>query len=106
MTTELRRAVRYPIVASVEVRQRQTHVKVRASTSDLSVAGCYVDTLNPLPCGTELELQITHNDEAVTIRGTVAYARANMGMGVQFEVMEEEQLTILRRWIAATLPPP
>ena len=105
MTTELRRAVRYPIVASVEVRQRQTRVRVLARTSDLSVTGCYIDTLNPLPGGTEGELQIAHNNETVTVRGTVAYARANMGMGVQFNLMDEYQLKTLQRWIAAAVPP-
>ncbi len=105
MTTELRRAVRYPVVATVEVRQRQILIKVRARTSDLSITGCYIDTLNPLPCGTEVELQISHNNETVIVGGTVAYARANMGMGVQFNVVDDRQLQILRRWISAVVLP-
>ena len=104
MTSELRRAIRYPIVATVEVRQRQSRVRVLARTSDLSITGCYVDTLNPLPCGTDIELRISHDGAIVTIDGTVAYAKPNMGMGVQFKFVEEHQLKIVLGWIAGVVP--
>src|SRR5579864_3108983 len=98
MTIELRRAHRYPIVASVEIRERRTDTRVRARTSDLSAIGCYVDTLNPLPAGTEVELRILYNNEIVTIRGAVAYAKANMGMGVEFVEVPVNQLKVLQKW--------
>ena len=75
------------------------HVRTGARTSDLSTTGCYVDTLNPLPCGTDVELRITHKDETVTVSGTVAYARANLGMGVQFDPLTDHQLRVFRTWI-------
>jgi PilZ domain len=99
MTIELRRATRHPIVASVEVRERRTNVMVRARTSDLSTVGCYVDTLNPLPASTDVELRISYNDEIVTIRGAVAYAKANMGMGIEFVEMQVNQLKVLQKWL-------
>jgi PilZ domain len=106
MTTELRRAARYPIVASVEVRQRKSRVRIRARTSDLSISGCYIDTLNPLPDGTDVELQIVHGNETVTVSGRVAYSRANLGMGVHFNLVDDRQLEIFQKWIASVLPPP
>ncbi len=99
MTTELRRALRYPIVTSVEVRELDTGIRVHARTSDLSIVGCYVDTLNPLPAGTGVELQITHDSETVTIGGVVAYCKNNLGMGIEFDSVRRNQLKVLRRWI-------
>lgn len=99
MAIEPRRATRYPIVASVEIRELRTSIRVRARTSDLSTMGCYVDTLNPLPTGTEVELQISHNEETTTLRGAVAYCRANMGMGIEFADMHRSQLKVIRAWL-------
>ena len=98
MTTELRHATRYPIVASVEIRDVQTNIVVRARTSDLSVTGCYIDTLNPLPAATDVELRITHRNAVATIRGTVAFSRSNMGMGVKFTSLNHRQVRILQAW--------
>lgn len=99
MVVELRRAPRYPIVANVEIRHLETDIRVRARTSDLSTIGCYVDTLNPLPAGTEVELRISHNDETMTVRGAVAYCRANLGMGIEFAAVQRSQLAVIRRWL-------
>jgi hypothetical protein len=98
MTSELRRATRYSIVASVEIRERRTDMVVRARTSDLSTAGCYVDTLNPLPASTDVELRISYRDEIVAIRGAVAYSKANMGMGIEFVEVQVNQLKVLQKW--------
>lgn len=98
MTTDLRHATRYPIVASVEVRQVQTNIVVRARTSDLSVTGCYIDTLNPLPAATDVELRITYRSAVATIRGTVVFCRSNMGMGVKFTSLNDHQVKTLQSW--------
>ena len=98
MTIELRRATRYPIVASVEIREQRTDIRVRARASDLSTMGCYVDTLNPLSAGTDVELRILYNNEIVTIRGVVAYSKANMGMGIEFVEVQVNQLKVLQKW--------
>jgi hypothetical protein len=98
MTTELRRATRNPIVATVEIRERRTEVRVSARTSDLSTMGCYVDTLNPLLAGTDIELRISYKSEKITVRGVVAYSKANMGMGIEFVEVQGSQLKVLQRW--------
>lgn len=99
MAIELRRATRYPIVASVEIRELRSNLAVRARTSDLSTTGCYVDTLNPLPAGTDVELRISYNEEIVTIRGAVAYCKANTGMGIEFADVRGNQLKVIQKWL-------
>jgi hypothetical protein len=61
--------------------------------------GCYVDTLNPLPAGTEVELRISYNKEIVTIRGAVAYCKPNMGMGIEFAEAQENQTKVIQKWL-------
>lgn len=99
MAIELRRAPRYPIVASVEIRELRSNIRVRARTSDLSTMGCYVDTLNPLLAGTEVELRISNNDETMTVQGAVAYCKANMGMGIEFVELKGNQLKLIQKWL-------
>lgn len=99
MTTNLRHATRYPIVASVEVRDVRANIVVRARTSDLSVTGCYIDTRNPLPAATDVELRITYRTGVATIRGTVAFSKPNMGMGVKFASLNDHELETLQSWV-------
>ena len=99
MTVELRRATRYPIVASVEIRELRTNIRVSARTSDLSTIGCYVDTLNPLSAGTEVELRMSYNDQVIVVRGAVAYSKANMGMGIEFVEVQANQLKAIQGWL-------
>ena len=50
---ERRRDLRYPFTAAVEVFEPQSQSKLTARTSDISLGGCYVDTINPLPVSTD-----------------------------------------------------
>ena len=43
------RARRYSFQASVELTDLQSETQTREQTSDLSLFGCHVDTLKPLP---------------------------------------------------------
>jgi len=37
-----------------------------ASTSDLGSNDCYLDTINPLPQGTVIRIQITYQDKSLS----------------------------------------
>jgi hypothetical protein len=63
------------------------------------VKGCYLDTLNPFPKGTQIRLAIYHGGSTFTALATVIYAQPNMGMGVEFSAVEPEQLEILLKWL-------
>lgn len=79
----------------------KTNTRLKARTSDLSVVGCYLDTTNSLPIGTEVRVQIAHNDKTFTAFGIIAYCLPNMGMGVRFTDVDLEQHEILEGWLAA-----
>ncbi len=95
-----RRATRYPLIAAVEIVELQSNARMRARTSDVSLIGCYVDTVNPLPAGTEVRVQLTHQDTIFTALGVVAHLQQNMGMGVRFTEVELDQQAVLEKWLA------
>jgi PilZ domain len=98
---ERRRAPRCPLIASAEVIELTTNTHLRARISDLSFVGCYVDTTNFLPSGTEVRLHIAHKDTTFTALGVIAHCQPNMGMGVRFTDVQLDQHKILDKWLAA-----
>ena len=100
MPNELRRATRHPLTAVAEITDLSTGMRMTVQTSDLSLVGCYVDTLNPLPPETQVKIAITHKGETFTSAAVVVYSRANMGMGIKFLKVQHNQLSILRKWLS------
>jgi len=101
MDAERRRAPRYPIIADAEVTEIASETKLAAKTSDLSVGGCFLDTLNPSPEGTDIAVRISHADTSFTARGRVVFVFPNMGMGVMFTDVPASQQAILEKWLTA-----
>jgi hypothetical protein len=99
MDNESRRAPRYSLTAAAEVVDLSTGTRVSAQTSDLSLVGCYVDTLNPLSPGTQVKISITHKNETFSSAGLVVYSSANMGMGIKFLKVQHDHLGLLQKWL-------
>ena len=100
MSAERRRTPRYQFVADAEVAEIESGTKFRVKTGDLSIAGCFLDMLNPLPDGTEIRITIFRGDSAFTALGRVVFVFPNLGMGVVFKSVEGDQLTALQEWLA------
>jgi hypothetical protein len=75
-------------------------MKFKAKTGDLSIGGCFLDMLNPSPEGTEIQVRISHENTTFTARGRVVFIFPNMGMGVVFTRVEDDQLPALQKWLA------
>lgn len=98
--TERRRAPRYPFLARVEVADhRQAESRTEERTSDLSLLGCFVDTIHPLPIGAEVTIRIEHKAEILEALGMVVNSRPNRGMGIMFTEMDPTQQKRLENWI-------
>jgi hypothetical protein len=100
MESEHRHAPRYQFIAEAEVTEISSNTNLTAKTSDLSLCGCFLDMLNPLPNGVDVRVRISHKGVTFTILGRVVFVLPNMGMGVEFRRIEDDQLTILREWIS------
>jgi PilZ domain-containing protein len=94
------RARRYFFIASIELTDLQSETQTKEKTSDLSLFGCYVDTLKPLAPGTKVRIKISHRGEHFQAQGKVANARPNAGMGIVFTRIELNDQLVLDRWIA------
>jgi PilZ domain len=96
-----RREPRHFFIATVELLEAEVQARMQARTGDLSMNGCYVDTLNPFPAGSKVRVSINYHEEIFAAVGKVAHAEPNMGMGISFTAMEPSQKEILLKWITS-----
>ena len=97
---ERRASIRYPFTAAAEVLDLRSKTRVAGRCSDLSLGGCYVDTLSPLAVGSNVTVRIHRELREFEAAATVSYAHVSMGMGLAFTEVAPEQQTVLRTWIA------
>jgi hypothetical protein len=93
-----RRSPRFSFIASAQVVETRTEARLQARISDISREGCYLDMLNPLPTGTRLKINVTHQNKQLDAVGLVVHSELNVGMGVQFE--EIGQRAVMDAWLA------
>jgi len=90
------------MVLAAEVVELPRGAKLSARTSDISRTGCYVDTLNPVPQGSEVRVRLTHHEDTFVALGRVVYVSYGLGMGIAFVKVEDEELARLDRWFSET----
>ncbi|HTA50666.1 MAG TPA: PilZ domain-containing protein, partial [Verrucomicrobiae bacterium] len=69
-------------------------------TSDLSEAGCYIETMFPFPVGTSLEMSLQLDGTLLAV-GTVVTCDPQVGNGIEFARMLPEDLEELRAFVMA-----
>jgi PilZ domain len=94
------RARRYSFHAAAELTDLQSETQTKEQTSNLSLFGCHVGALKPLPPGTKVRIKITHRNESFEALGKVTFAQQNAGMGIFFTKIESRDQSVLDRWIA------
>src|SRR6202790_989200 len=77
---------------------------VPAQVSELSSRGCYIDTLEPIPIGTQVRLRISDGTNSCELPGKVIYMHSGYGMGifglgVVFGNAAAEQLSAVNNWL-------
>jgi hypothetical protein len=97
---ERHRARRYPVRAIAELTEVESDIRLREWTSNLSLFGCQVDTLKPMPAGTKVWIKILFRSENFKALGKVVYARQNTGMGILFTEIDANDQSVLDKWIA------
>jgi len=73
---------------------------LKTRLSDLSLSGCYVDTLHPLPVGSRIRLRAVRNKIILEVLAIIIYSERRLGMGVSFTQLSPEQKSILENWLA------
>ncbi len=74
--------------------------KREVRVSDLSIGGCYVDTISPVQADEIVGLKfVLPQGRTEEIFGTVVYVHPGIGFGIQFNDMTREQRTVLEQLI-------
>jgi len=84
----------------VEVHAEGSDTPIRCATSDISLGGCYIESLYPFPIGTHLELKLQLED-TLLILAKVVTCYPQVGNGIQFERILPEDLDALRAFLDA-----
>jgi hypothetical protein len=96
---ERRKSPRYPFVANAEVREASTDAKLNARVSEISLNGCYLDMVNPLPVGTAVVVKIFTVGEFFESAANVVYSHPNLGIGLMFHDVSVHFVPTLRKWL-------
>src|SRR6267154_6647887 len=97
---EHRLTPRLPFLTEAEVMEPPAGTWLKTRLSDLSLSGCYIDTLHPLPVGARVCLRVVRNKIILEALATVVYGKAGLGMGVSFTQLSPEQKSFLENWLA------
>ena len=102
---ERRGNLRWSFVAPVELIDIRAGIRIQARTSDLSLNGCYIDTLNPFPVGTSVRLRICKGQEPFEVQANVSSQHPGSGMGVVFRDIAPAYRSTLECWLCESLVP-
>jgi len=95
-----RRFFRHKVLFPIEITfddARRTHQQTHAT--DIGGRGCYVETLMPLPIGTNVNLVFWIDSEKVRTTGTVRTSDPNVGMGVEFTTLDNQVQERLQQFL-------
>jgi PilZ domain len=90
---------RFLFTAEAEVTAVRSGAHLVAHLSEMSVNGCYIDTPEGFPVGTELRLSVRYGGSKCELTGRGIYKHDGWGMGVAFENVTAEQRYIIDAWL-------
>jgi CheY-like chemotaxis protein len=99
-SADRRNRARHACRLSADVYQLGVNVPQRCMLSDISTGGCYVETTEPFPPRTKVEIIVRTQDVKVRVRGLVQTTHRGFGMGVQFSLENAEQKQQVQKLIA------
>jgi CheY-like chemotaxis protein len=93
-----RRQPRHQCSLGAEVSRAGSTIQQRCVVSDVCIGGCYVQTSEPLPVGTSIEIVMRTQELKLKVQGKVQSVHRGLGMGVHF--ISEKMPSELQRLIS------
>ena len=81
---------RFHCTGGVEMRRNETAPPVFGNLSDLSLSGCYVETVSTLPVGSEILFMLRVRDSVIRGRAQVKTSNHAVGLGLIFTQLSRE----------------
>jgi hypothetical protein len=102
---EKRRSVRHKCNGSAEIRHELSGVRTWATCTDISLTGCYLEAAATYPADTLLQLRIDIKNFRIQMQGTVRVTYAQVGMGIAFTYVTEEERSHLKEMLRTLARP-
>ena len=96
---EKRRYVRRSCALPIELRTPGAAFPMVAQSSDLSPGGCYIRLLSSFPPGTKVDVVLWAGNTRIAFPATVITADVNVGNGIDFTGMTDEQRKQLQDYL-------
>ena len=101
VVADRRDAPRFALILAAEVVEISTGATLTARSSDVSRNGCYIDTLNPVPVGSQVRVQLRRGELVFETAARVVYICPGLGMGLNWDIhVAPDKLALLDRWLA------
>ena len=84
MSQEKRRYPRYKVKVPVELHLSASAPPQRTSVDEISLCGCYIETMFTFDVGTKLGLIFSLNEERISAQGVVVNRYPQVGNGINF----------------------
>jgi hypothetical protein len=95
---ERRKHPRFKISVPVEIHSESSSAPLHCATSDLSLDGCYIESMYPFPAATRLELKLEAS-ETLLISARVVTCDPQFGNGIEFLRMLDEDHVTLQKFL-------
>jgi PilZ domain len=103
---ERRQFVRHACRMAAQIALQNDSLRMTATVTDISLGGCYMEMLSPLPVDTFVDISISPGDTTLQLSGRVRSSQVNFGMGVSFTGMRPQDFEVLRKLAPPTLGTP
>lgn len=98
---EKRPATRYNFRCEAEFCKRGSNAGLRGFLSDISLSGCYMETITPEPVGTAIDVLFQASGARVRLPGVVRVVHPSMGMGIEFDQLSPDAAKALQTLVKA-----
>ena len=91
-----RHKVSFPLTISFNDGSRP---HMQCSATDIGGRGCYVESLSPLPIGSEVIITFWIDSQKISTKGLVRASDPGVGMGIEFTVLEMHNQEKLQQFL-------
>jgi PilZ domain-containing protein len=98
---EKRPATRYDFRCEAQFCKRGSNAPLRGFLSDISLSGCYFESLTPEPVGTPVDVLFQSAGACVRLSGVVRVVHPTMGMGIEFVNLSPDAAKALQGLVKA-----
>jgi hypothetical protein len=94
-----RRFVRHKIHFPIQIGLADARAHMNTNATDIGGRGCYVETMLPLPLGTQGTITFWIDDQKVQTTAVVRSSDPGVGMGIEFTTLDHEVQERLQQFL-------